>query len=265
MGYNNAYDSPAAQQHAYDVPRITAHDQKQAGCLDLDGSRMTQHFNPAPGWPAPPAGWLPPKGWTPDASWPPAPKGWQVLLDTEAPVEVGIQYTDRPDIEAAIDRMGRTLGIKRELKNLYTKLDADEKVIELARVERNGHGCLLVVTARRLMFLREGMIRVSIEEIPIRAITSVGSKRRLTNGRLLVTVAGNAEVWPMTSATHSEIVSASIRELMRGSHAEAPTPAQPVSNDEDLASKLGKLADLHSNGLLSDSEFSAAKSRLIEG
>lgn len=172
---------------------------------------------------------------------------------------------DRPDIEAAIDRMGRTLGIKRELKNLYAKLETGENVIELGRVERNGHGCLLVVTARRLMFLREGMIRVSIEEIPIRAITSVGSKRRLANGRLLVTVAGNAEVWPMTSATHCERVSASIRELMRHASPEPPTPAPHVENGEDLTSKIVRLADLHRDGLLSDSEFSAAKSRLIGG
>ena len=34
-------------------------------------------FNPAPGWPAPPPGWVPPVGWQPDPSWPPAPKDWQ--------------------------------------------------------------------------------------------------------------------------------------------------------------------------------------------
>lgn len=33
-------------------------------------------FNPAPGWPAPPPGWMPPPGWAPDPRWPPAPPGW---------------------------------------------------------------------------------------------------------------------------------------------------------------------------------------------
>src|SRR5258708_31907490 len=33
-------------------------------------------FNPAPGWPRPPEGWVPPEGWQPDPAWPPAPEGW---------------------------------------------------------------------------------------------------------------------------------------------------------------------------------------------
>lgn len=33
-------------------------------------------FNPAPGWPVPPEGWVPPPGWRPEPSWPPAPPGW---------------------------------------------------------------------------------------------------------------------------------------------------------------------------------------------
>lgn len=33
-------------------------------------------FNPAPGWPIPPAGWIAPPDWLPDPSWPPAPPGW---------------------------------------------------------------------------------------------------------------------------------------------------------------------------------------------
>lgn len=36
-----------------------------------------RRFNPAPGWPTPPAGWTPPVGWRPDPSWPAYPPGWQ--------------------------------------------------------------------------------------------------------------------------------------------------------------------------------------------
>jgi len=38
---------------------------------------MSWKFNPPPGWPAQPEGWVPPPGWIPDPSWPPAPPGWQ--------------------------------------------------------------------------------------------------------------------------------------------------------------------------------------------
>ncbi|MDP3631014.1 MAG: DUF4041 domain-containing protein, partial [Actinomycetota bacterium] len=37
-------------------------------------------FNPPPGWPKPPDGWVPPRGWTPDPAWPDPPEGWQLWL-----------------------------------------------------------------------------------------------------------------------------------------------------------------------------------------
>lgn len=42
-------------------------------------------FNPPPGWPAPPAGWVPPAGWNPDPGWPSPPEGWQLWI---SPVSV---------------------------------------------------------------------------------------------------------------------------------------------------------------------------------
>lgn len=40
-------------------------------------------YNPAPGWPAGPAGWLPPRGWRPQPEWAPAPDGWQLVLPSD--------------------------------------------------------------------------------------------------------------------------------------------------------------------------------------
>jgi hypothetical protein len=37
-------------------------------------------FNPPPGWPQPPEGWVPPTGWNPDPTWPDPPEGWQLWL-----------------------------------------------------------------------------------------------------------------------------------------------------------------------------------------
>lgn len=47
---------------------------------------MGIRFNPAPGWPPPPPGFMPGPGWHPDPSWPPAPPGWPLLVnDPDAP------------------------------------------------------------------------------------------------------------------------------------------------------------------------------------
>jgi endonuclease YncB( thermonuclease family) len=42
---------------------------------------MALRFNPPPGWPRPPHGWLPPPDWKPDPSWPHAPPGWQYVIN----------------------------------------------------------------------------------------------------------------------------------------------------------------------------------------
>jgi hypothetical protein len=54
-------------------------------------------FNPPPGWPAAPNGWVPDPSWRPDPSWPPAPDGWQWMVTVPDPVA----QTDS-DIPAAI-------------------------------------------------------------------------------------------------------------------------------------------------------------------
>ena len=56
---------------------------------------MGRRFNPAPGWPPPPPGFVPPRYWQPDPSWPPAPPGWQLWVDDSAPEPGSIPA--RPD------------------------------------------------------------------------------------------------------------------------------------------------------------------------
>ena len=50
---------------------------------------MTQRgplaFNPPPGWPQPPQGWIPPNGWRPDPTWPAPPPGWQLWIPDGTP------------------------------------------------------------------------------------------------------------------------------------------------------------------------------------
>jgi hypothetical protein len=40
-------------------------------------------FNPPPGWPPPPEGFVPGPGWQPDPSWPPPPPGWRLWVDDQ--------------------------------------------------------------------------------------------------------------------------------------------------------------------------------------
>jgi hypothetical protein len=46
-------------------------------------------FNPPPGWPPAPEGFVPPPGWQPDPAWPPLPAGWPLWVsDGTAPADI---------------------------------------------------------------------------------------------------------------------------------------------------------------------------------
>ena len=45
---------------------------------------MPMRFNPPPGWPPAPPGWVPPPGWQPDPSWPDPPPGWNLCIEDTA-------------------------------------------------------------------------------------------------------------------------------------------------------------------------------------
>jgi hypothetical protein len=55
----------------------TAGPQGEAGQMTAGTTR----FNPPPGWPPPPAGWVAPPGWQPDPLWPAPPAGWQLWVE----------------------------------------------------------------------------------------------------------------------------------------------------------------------------------------
>lgn len=208
--------------------------------------------------------------WWNGSEWIPAEQRPAEATPAEDTVEsVAELPAGRPDIAAAVARMGRTLGIKRELRSLADRLHEGEAVQDIGRVEYRGHGCMLAVTNRRLLFVREGMVRETVEEIPLRAVTSIGSRRRVANGVLEVTVAGNREAWPMTSASHTERVSSTIRRMVHedADRATFMAPSQQVPIQDqpavDPMAQLRQLAELRDAGIISADEFETKKAEML--
>jgi len=113
-------------------------------------------FNPPPGWPKPPAGWIPPKGWTPDPSWPPLPEGWQLWLpaNTDAATSGSLpQESFAPATEeksaVAESSDARIALLESEVRALRQQLDAvgaeetvelnDERVLQSVGIYRYHH------------------------------------------------------------------------------------------------------------------------------
>jgi hypothetical protein len=110
-------------------------------------------FNPPPGWPQPPDGWVPPKGWSPDPSWPDSPDGWHLWLSSdsdagEAPQPVPAAAGEsRPQSVAADESVAR---LEAENAALRAQLDAlrcgpeivvldDEAVLQEVGIYRYHH------------------------------------------------------------------------------------------------------------------------------
>src|SRR6266576_4644782 len=79
----------------------------------------------------------------------------------------------RPDIAAARKRMGTKWGGGREIKHLVTHLWEGEQVDRMTTGAYGSGVGLLVLTDRRLLFLKEGIIGKKTEDFPLDKISSV--------------------------------------------------------------------------------------------
>lgn len=86
-------------------------------------------FNPPPGWPKPPEGWVPPKGWAPDPKWPPVPPGWQLWIGDVAQTAAESRPIPDPAAAALVTTVGpdgRIALLEAENAELRSRLKAAE-------------------------------------------------------------------------------------------------------------------------------------------
>ncbi|WP_415853395.1 hypothetical protein [Sinomonas sp. G460-2] len=66
-------------------------------------------FNPPPGWPKMPPGWMPSNGWTPDPSWPALPPGWKLSVSAGllmVPLDLSENVSFGPPASVTASRIG---------------------------------------------------------------------------------------------------------------------------------------------------------------
>jgi hypothetical protein len=106
------------------------------------------------------------------------------------------------------------------------------------------------------------------EIVPVKAITSVNTKRDgFVNTIVHVTVPGNKFGFRVGHDLAKK-VEALLTQLMLGIHpsqaALAPTAQIPAARVPDLADQLSKLARLRDQGILTQDEFNAKKTQLLD-
>ncbi|MBB6118255.1 PH domain-containing protein [Nocardiopsis algeriensis] len=176
----------------------------------------------------------------------------------------------RPDIQAARNRMSYRLGSNREIKRLVNYLWEGETVTHLVGgVYGPGTG-LVVLTDRRMMFIKDGWTSQVTEDFPFEKISSVQWSAGMMLGKITIFASGNkAEIEQVQKPDGKAIVDALNSIITK---APAPVPAVPVTTapvqPTPAPASLSQVPsfelvkELRNRGALSPEEFGQIVARL---
>lgn len=171
----------------------------------------------------------------------------------------------RPDIETARARMHTKLGSGKETKRLVEHLWEDEHVERMTSGSYGRGIGLLVLTDRRLLFLKEGMTKQT-EDFPLEKISSVQWSSGLTTGTVTIFASGNkAEIKSVNKHEGKEMTD-HVRQRLS-----APKPASAAPSDQssdvptamNIRDQIRKLGELRDSGMVTPEEFEAKKAELL--
>lgn len=169
----------------------------------------------------------------------------------------------RNDIAAARDKVQARLGAGREIKKLESYL-WDGETVELLAAGMYGPGTgLVVLTDRRLLFIKDGVMSKTVEDFPLDKISSVQWSSGMLMGSLIVFASGNkAEIKNMNKHDGQQIADA-IRARLSEPAATVPAAAANHTPMNDVYESLRKLGELRDAGVLSPAEFESKKRELL--
>ena len=163
-------------------------------------------------------------------------------------------------LEGALD----TFGTKKEIESLPEVLREGETIKGLTSGLTDGNTWLIVCTERRIIFLDKGMFYgLKQKETRLEKINSIEHKIGMLFGK--ITIWDGASQITIDNVNNKsvppflEAVNTAIEALKNKANAPAPAGNEQV----DVASQLGKLADLRDKGVLTEEEFQGQKKKLL--
>lgn len=191
----------------------------------------------------------------------------------------------REDILEARKSMILTWGSNREIRKLVTYLhDAETVAYMSAGKYANGIG-LIVVTNKRVIFLKDGWFSKTYQDFPFFAISSVKLDSRIIFGDVTLMTEGSGapdghpakvtNIWRGNAEKIANLISAQAghREQSQTILVSATAPSKPsetstlpvmsAEQKEAYLSGLERLQRLAAGGLLTPDELEASKKRLL--
>jgi len=125
---------------------------------------------------------------------------------------------------------------------------------------------LVVLTDRRLMFIKEGVMRSKSEDFPLEKMSSAQWSSGMLTGKVTIFASGNkAEIGGVNKADGKRIVD-NLRARLSSPQPAPPGPAAPAgppAAETDPMEQIRKLAELRDAGILSNEEFESKKAEIL--
>jgi hypothetical protein len=171
-----------------------------------------------------------------------------------------------------LDSVSKGLLVKREIKELPNILREEELPEKLAAGRyNNGYG-ILVATGSRVIFIDKGMLgALKIEDFSYDRISSIESSTGMLMGEITIYVSGNKAKLESIPNDQLSLFADFVRSRIskandknQGSLSPAPVFTVPAPTPVSIADELEKFAKLRDQGIISDDEFNAQKTRLLQ-
>jgi len=169
------------------------------------------------------------------------------------------------EIQRMLDKLGTldTFGTKKEIKYLPEIMNDNEEINYLTTGYMGGNTWLIVCTNTRIIFLDKGMLYgLKQVETLLEKINSISQQQGLLLGAIAI--------WDGASKTViTNVPKRSVKPFVEAvNKAIANIKKTPESNTqqkgvEDTAAQIEKMASLRDKGILTEEEFQAKKSRLL--
>jgi len=132
----------------------------------------------------------------------------------------------------------------------------------------NGNG-ILVATNKRLIFIDKGLVfGLKVEDFPFDKISSIQYSTGMLLGKLTIFASGNKAIIDNVDKQRVRIFGDFVRNKISSNDSEnsAQTTSSTSNNTEsqdDIVSKLERLAKLKEQGILTEEEFVQQKQKLL--
>ncbi len=176
----------------------------------------------------------------------------------------------RSDIEQAKSRMATKFGGKRELRKLQEHVWPGETVERMATGAYGGGLGLLVMTDKRLIFLKEGMMSSTLEDFPFEKITSIQWSTGMIQGKIIIFLSGNKGEITNVDKSDGKAIADAVRARISNLHSDqaaTPAPSVPSTSPQPAAHSplelMQQLEVMKASGFISEEEYAAKRADIL--